>query len=45
MLARERTDVAGQAQWTLRLATRSYSVRVVFQGAADLAAASAALES
>ena len=45
VLGRERTDEAGQAQWTLRLATRTYSVRVVFPGAADLAAASAALAS
>ena len=45
MLGRERTDKDGQAQWTLRLATTSYSVRVVFPGADDLAAASAALAS
>jgi len=45
VLGRERTDEAGQAQWTLRLATPTYSVRVVFPGAADLAAASAALAS
>ena len=45
VVGRERTDVAGQAQWTLRLATPGYSVRVVFPGAADLAAASAALAS
>jgi len=45
VLGRARTDEAGQAQWTLRLATPTYSVRVVFPGAADLAAASAALAS
>ncbi len=45
VLGRERTDEAGQAQWTLRLATPTYNVRVVFPGAADLAAASAALAS
>ncbi len=43
VLGRERTDVAGQAQWTLQLGNKSYSVRVLFPGSADLAAASAAL--
>ena len=45
VLGRERTDLDGQATWTIRLAGPSYRVRVVFPGAADLAAASAALAS
>ena len=45
VLGRARTDMDGQAQWTLRLVGRSYSVRVLFPGSADLAAASSVLAS
>ncbi len=45
VLGRERTDMDGQAQWSLRLVGKSYSVRVLFPGSDDLAAASAALAS
>ncbi len=43
VVGRARTDMAGQAQWTVQLASRSYTVRVVFPGADDLAAASSQL--
>ncbi len=45
VLGRARTNVDGQAQWTLRLGSRRFSVRVLFRGSDDLAAASAALKS
>jgi hypothetical protein len=45
VLGRERTDMDGRAQWTLRLGRNGYSVRVLFPGSDDLAAASAALAS
>ena len=45
VLGRARTDLDGQAQWTLRLGSRRFSVRVLFRGSDDLAAASAALKS
>ena len=39
------TDMDGPAQRTLRLVGRSYTVRVLFPGSVDLAAASSALAS
>jgi len=45
VLGRARTSVDGRAQWTLRLGSRRFSVRVVFAGSDDLAAASAVLTS
>jgi hypothetical protein len=41
VVGRARTDMTGQAEWTLRLVRRSYDVRVVFPGAEDLDAAAA----
>ncbi len=45
IVARATTDMAGQAQWTVRLAGRSYTMRVLFPGADDLEAASSAVAS
>jgi hypothetical protein len=42
VIGRARTDLTGQAQWTVRVERQSYRIRVLFRGSDDLAAASSA---